>query len=359
VSDSAALPGFKRIADLTLRGIAAVSAQFFHDLEVHGTENVPSEGPVILASNHPSYLDPVFIMCRLTRPVSFLAWERLFRLPVLGWLIRQYGAIPVDIDKPGRGSFEAAVKALKDGQAFGIFPEGGRSDFGTMNPVKSGVARLAMISGAPIVPITIAGAHRVWPKDQLLPRPGPVRVEFHEPIRLAAEEVVERRRDREYEREIVERVLRSINQALLPSLRAERREEELLRKADAPWSLWVEGAPFIYSALALVLAPGRAVPALIVTASYAAYLGLDRSVLKRFPFRLGLRNYSPWFVLVAMAYARGLRFDAPLERPFLWAAGLSGAALLAWLQTFRFPDYRMLRPWALGGLYAALWRAVQ
>jgi 1-acyl-sn-glycerol-3-phosphate acyltransferase len=345
-------------ADAALRAIAKASSRLFHDLVVQGTEHVPLEGPVILASNHPSYLDPIFIMCRLKRPVKYLAWERLFRIPVLGWLIRKYGAIPVDIDKPGRGSFEAAVRVLKSGEAFGIFPEGGRSDFGTMNPLKSGVARLAMISGAPIVPITIVGASRVWPKGQLVPKPGPVRVEFHEPIRLTEAEVRERRRDREFEREIVDRVMSSINQSLLPSLRAEKREDKLLRHADIPWTIWVEGAPFLFAALLTALGRGPALSAALVCVGWVVYLGLDESILRGLPARVALRNFSPWVLFVAMTLSCGIRFDSPMTRPFLWSAGIGSAVMLAWLQGFRFNDYRMLRPWAIGGLYLALLRRV-
>jgi hypothetical protein len=254
----------------------------------------------------------------------------------------------VVIEKPGRESFEAAVKVLKAGEVFGIFPEGGRSHYGPMNPLKSGVARLAMITGAPIVPITIQGAFKVWPKHQLLPKPGRVRVTFHPPIRLEAQELKERRRDRDYEKEIVEKVLKSINQGLLPSLRAERREESLLSRAEVTPSLWVEGQPFLYWAAASLLSRGTLAWAAVL--AYGLYLLADTYFVKRGAGALAIRNYSPWLAAAAMGEACGFFTGAP--RALGWSA--AGAALaMVWLQAFRFPAYRTVRPWLLAALYAA------
>ena len=98
----------------------------YHDIRVEGAENVPSSGAVIIAANHPTYLDPAFLMLSTSRPIRFMAWERPFRIPFLGAMMNVYGAIPVNTRKPGRASFEAAVKVLRRKEVFGIFPEGGR-----------------------------------------------------------------------------------------------------------------------------------------------------------------------------------------------------------------------------------------
>ena len=95
----------------------------YHDIRVHGAEHVPAEGAVIIAANHPTYLDPAFIMVGLKRPVRFMAWEKPFRLPLLGAMMRAYGAIPVDMKKPGRASFEAAVKVLRSGSSSASSPK--------------------------------------------------------------------------------------------------------------------------------------------------------------------------------------------------------------------------------------------
>src|SRR5262245_48891840 len=76
-------------------------------VEYHGLENIPKTGAVILAGNHPSYLDPVLIGLPLKRFIRFMAWDALFKVPFLGWLIRKLGAFPVDI---GRGKGEAAFR---------------------------------------------------------------------------------------------------------------------------------------------------------------------------------------------------------------------------------------------------------
>lgn len=342
----AASPAFGPL-HIFLRGLAAFISGVFNDLEIEGTEHVPASGAVILASNHPSYLDPIFIMCGLERPVRFLAWERPFRIPVLGWLLRQYGAIPVVIEKPGRGSFEAAVKVLKDGEVFGIFPEGGRSQFGPMNPVKSGVARLAMISGAPIVPVTVQGAFRVWPKHKLLPVPGRVRVTFHPPVRLDPGELQERRRDRAYEQEIVERVLRSINSALLPSLRAERRGEELMTRTELPMSFAVEGLPYFFLGAAAFWTRWALYPAVWAAAFYSLYLAADIFLLPRGRWTLAFRNFSPWLAALGIGGACGALSRGPV---FAWTV-VALCAGLFWLQAFRFGAYRAVRIWGLAGLY--------
>lgn len=222
---------------LLLKKICHWFFKFFHLIEIHNAEHVPSKGAVIIASNHPSYFDPALIMLGLSRPVRFLAWEKLFQVPLLGFLMKRFGAIAVDIKRPGRASFEAAVRVLQVGEAFGIFPEGGRSEYGVMNPVKSGVARLALITGAPIVPVTITGAFQAWSKHHWFPRPWKISVTFHSPIALDETERRGRRRDPVYEQKIVDQVVGAINQKLIPSVEAEKRF--LKRKG-----LWKEHKPY-------------------------------------------------------------------------------------------------------------------
>ncbi|MBI4055925.1 MAG: 1-acyl-sn-glycerol-3-phosphate acyltransferase [Elusimicrobia bacterium] len=343
------------------------------DLHVEGEAQVPEKGAVILASNHPTYLDPAFIMVKLRRPVRFLAWERPFRVPVLGLLMKRYGAIPVNIDRPGRASFEAAAKVLRSGEVFGIFPEGGRSHFGTMNPLKSGVARLAMMTGAPIIPITIRGGHRVWHKDQLFPRPGPVSVQFHPPMILESKklsshhrrsqslvmgaptaiETAENARDKEYERDIVDKLVKTINQSLLPSVRAEHKEDRVYQEADVPVGWNPELLPYLSFIIAWLLLPRfRQIvsPALLGWLTlYAGYLLVHRTVRLNTPWTLALRQLSPWIVYL------GILFSTLLSRDHI---GLAVVFLLIclWYQTFRFYSYRKFRKWGLVLAYL-IWTA--
>lgn len=353
------------IADRLLRALAYALFKVCHDIRIQGAGHVPTSGAVILASNHPSYLDPAYILVGLRRPVRFLAWEKLFQVPVLGALMRRYGAIPVDTRKPGRASFESAVKVLRAGAAFGIFPEGGRSDFGVMNPFKSGVARLAMMTGAPIVPITIRGAFRVWPKYQLLPRPGYVQVVFHPPIRLDRAELAARHggrpvedhaaevlRDRDYEKRIVDAVMEAINSSLLPSLRAEARGEALYGRARVPWSWDSDAVPYLFF-LALGLhgrwSGGLTPPGLIVWgAVYTAYLALDAMLNPPGAWMKGLRSRAPWLLSGA------LTLEACGYTPAAWALVLGAYAGLVWYTSFRFQEFRRWRFGALLALYALL-----
>jgi len=332
--------------DRGLRALAWAIFTVFHDIDIEGAENVPADGAVIVAGNHPSYLDPVYVSLGLKRPVRFLAWEKPFQVPILGDLIRRYGAIPVNTDRPGRASFESAVKVLREGEVFGIFPEGGRSDFGVMNPFKSGVARLALMTGAPIVPVTIRGAFRVWPKYQLLPRPGYVKVIFHEPIRVDPDA----RRDREYEKKVVERVMEAINTSLLPGLRKEMREESIYFNARVPWTWTSDFIPYLFLVAvgASARLRGAAPPAFLIfwMAAYTAYLAADGLLNPPGAWAKGLRQRMPWLLLGAMAVQEG-GFS-----PSAVAGLAAGYFILAWYAAFRFQEFKRRRGPALLALYA-------
>jgi 1-acyl-sn-glycerol-3-phosphate acyltransferase len=153
-------------------------------IEVVGADRVPATGPVILAPNHTSYLDPFAVTYPMRRPVYYLAWHKLFQVPLLRWLIPRLGAIPVDTDKrTDRTAYASALSLLGQGKLLCVFPEGIRGWDGKPNALQSGVGRLAASSGATVVPVWIDGAIAAWPRWRLLPRPFiPVRVRFLEPI---------------------------------------------------------------------------------------------------------------------------------------------------------------------------------
>ena len=121
-----------------------------------GAENVPRTGPVIVASNHLSYLDPVALGIGLPRMVTYLAKKELFEIPVLKWLVRGCGAYPLDREAGGITAVRAALRVLKEGRCVGIFPEGTRNLSGSA-PEKGGAAFLAALSGAPVVLAAVAG----------------------------------------------------------------------------------------------------------------------------------------------------------------------------------------------------------
>jgi 1-acyl-sn-glycerol-3-phosphate acyltransferase len=157
--------------------------------QVHGAGNVPRSGPVILAANHLSFVDSFLIPLMTPRRVSFLAKQEYFRVGgPKQWAIRTFltgiDAIPVPRGgyRAAHASLEAALRVLEEGGAFGIHPEGSRSRDGRLYRGRTGVAWLAIRSGAPVVPVAIHGTERVQPVGARLPRPGKVVIRFGEPL---------------------------------------------------------------------------------------------------------------------------------------------------------------------------------
>jgi 1-acyl-sn-glycerol-3-phosphate acyltransferase len=154
-------------------------------IEFHGTENIPREGGCIITPNHITYADPIWITIPMPRRVYYMAWDKPFRIPVLGLLMRMFGAFPVNLDVPGDTSAQReAVELLKKGRALVMFPEGGRTRTGRLMPFKMGAFRLALTHGVSIVPVTIKGAGTIWPVGQTLPRPGKLIITYHPSIEV-------------------------------------------------------------------------------------------------------------------------------------------------------------------------------
>ncbi|MBI4583490.1 MAG: 1-acyl-sn-glycerol-3-phosphate acyltransferase [Planctomycetes bacterium] len=165
------------------RAFTRAAAIVFFDYRSYHGERVPRSGGVVLGSNHQSFLDPCLVGVALGRHLSYLARESLFRIPALGRLIRSLNAFPVARESQApRQGIEISLKILAAGRALVLFPEGTRTATGRLGPMKRGVSLLARQSGCPVVPIYLDGAFHVWPRQRLLPRPGPIRVYFGEPI---------------------------------------------------------------------------------------------------------------------------------------------------------------------------------
>jgi 1-acyl-sn-glycerol-3-phosphate acyltransferase len=138
--------------------------------QVSGVENVPDEGPAILASNHLSYADWLFMPLTLTRRVTFVAKAEYFTTPgIKGWFQKKFfsGAGQVPIDRSGANAAEGAMRSAKrildDGDLFGIYPEGTRSHDGKLYRGRTGVARLALETHAPVIPVAVVGTDVVAP----------------------------------------------------------------------------------------------------------------------------------------------------------------------------------------------------
>ena len=159
--------------------------------KVKGLRNVPINGPVVIASNHLSFSDSIFMPLVLPRKVTFLAKSEYFTSPGPKGLLKKLtflalGQVPVD--RSGGRRSEAALitglKVLAEGQCLGIYPEGTRSPDGRLYKGRTGIARLAMESGAPIIPVAMFNTEKIQPTGKVIPKVMRVKMVFGEPIYL-------------------------------------------------------------------------------------------------------------------------------------------------------------------------------
>lgn len=202
------------------RLFAWLLAKAYVALSLRGAQHIPRTGPVIIASNHVSYADPMLITIPVRRRLYYMAWRRLFDVPLLGWLIRRLRAFPVEIESADPRATREVVRLLQAGEAVLIFPEGGRTHDGRLQRFKPGAFRLACSVGAPVLPVTIVGGHESWPPSRLFPRPGRITVTYH-PV----ETVPPASDPKAAARELSRRVRDAIASALPPHQRPLERDE--------------------------------------------------------------------------------------------------------------------------------------
>ena len=121
-------------------------------LRIKGKENIPSEGAFLLCSNHRSFIDPIIIAAGCKRQLTFMGKEELFKKPIIGWLIKALGAFPIRRGKGDAAAVMATLKIMKRGEPTLIFPEGTRVKNGERKQINSGIVRLAIQCGVPIIP---------------------------------------------------------------------------------------------------------------------------------------------------------------------------------------------------------------
>ncbi len=159
---------------------------------------LPRDGGLLVLSSHQSHLDPLLLGLATDRRLSSLARSSLFTFGPFGRVITALDAVPIDRNASAVKALKTVSSRLRGGAAVIVFPEGTRTETGSLGEIKSGFALLAKRAGVPIAPVAIVGAFECWPRFRLLPRPGRIRLEFGEVISAAEVAALD-------ERQLVER----------------------------------------------------------------------------------------------------------------------------------------------------------
>lgn len=198
--------------------ICGFLARVLFAARIEGVEHIPRTGAFILVANHCSNLDPEIIGWatgnQVGRVIHFMAKIEMRSWPIIGWLARQSGVYFVRRGERDREAQRFSLSALADGRPIAVFPEGTRSRDGHLKDGKPGAAFLALRSGAPLLPVAIAGSHRIFPGQSRWPHPTRVVVRIGEPFTL--EHVQGGRLDRGLLEAGTERIMSAIEE-LLPA----------------------------------------------------------------------------------------------------------------------------------------------
>jgi 1-acyl-sn-glycerol-3-phosphate acyltransferase len=163
-----------------VRPIVGAMSRAIWKIEFKGLENVPFDGGLIIAANHQTYIDPFWLSLPIKRPTRYLAWSAAFRWPVIGKCLVWLGAWPIALEGSDPAAIRRSLQWLRNGGAIVIFPEGARSTAeGSLDRFKAGAVRLALEAQVPILPVTIKGGNRVWPRGWRFPRLGKIEVIYH------------------------------------------------------------------------------------------------------------------------------------------------------------------------------------
>lgn len=173
------------LAQQRARRILGPVARRLWTIDTHGFDRLPDTGPAILCPNHISFLDSAFLMLTVPRNISFVgkaeymdSWKTKYIFPMLGM---------IPIDRTGgskaRAALDTAARVLERGELFGIYPEGTRTRDGNLHKGRTGAARLAIETGAPIYPVGIVGTEHALPPDSVRPRRGKIKISIGRPVR--------------------------------------------------------------------------------------------------------------------------------------------------------------------------------
>ena len=170
-----------------VRFIGYILTLLFWPIKTKGKKNLIKESSLILAVNHVSYLDPIVLGVAVRRQIHFIAKKEIFNIPILGFIIRSLGAIPVDRKKANPVSIKKSFLVLKKGNILGIFPEGARSMNGELLEFNIGLIKIALKTKSPIIPVGINGTFSIYPPKAKFPnffKRKNIYINFGEPIYL-------------------------------------------------------------------------------------------------------------------------------------------------------------------------------
>ncbi len=143
-------------------------------LRAASLRNIPRRGAVLIIANHQSLLDPIAIGLGVRRHMHYLARKTLFNNPIMGWFLRTVNVVPIDQEGVGKEGIRAILERLGGGNPVLVFPEGNRTDDGSLKPLRPGVGLLVHRVRAPIMAVGVAGAYETWSRHQKLPRFAPL-----------------------------------------------------------------------------------------------------------------------------------------------------------------------------------------
>ena len=193
------------------RGLFMVLSKIIANLRVYGRENLPAEGPFIVASNHVSYVDPgiVGIACDGYR-ISFMTKRELFESRRWHWWFEAMDSIPADRVAKDSKPLKTAIKKLKNGKIVGIFPEGTRSPDGSIQKAEPGIGLLAEKTGAPIIPVYLSGTDSVLPRGARWLRMHPITARIGKAVKTDSLEAMPDKKERYFS--IGEKVMQAIKE---------------------------------------------------------------------------------------------------------------------------------------------------
>ena len=168
----------------TMQGIARLVTTCCFDLKVYGVHNVPKNGGVLIVGNHQSFIDPAAIGAQIPRMTNYLGKSELFNSPLKNWVNRRMGGFPVRQGEGDIGAVREAIRRLQEGNALVLFPEGGRTWDGELQPIKPGVGLIVRKAGVPVLPAIIEGSHDAWKRGTKFWKQHPVRLRFGQPQML-------------------------------------------------------------------------------------------------------------------------------------------------------------------------------